>query len=375
MTPKRNQRFTLIAGAVAVALSAAAGVAHADRQDLRHGSVFAMTNDVAHNEIVVYEAEQRGAHPGLRRLFARETSGQGSGAYLGSQSAITLSTDRQQLYTVNAGSNSVSLFEIGKRDLKLTATVPSGGLMPISVAEHEGLVYVLNHGNPGGLSGFREDDGKLVPIPGAQMPLPTSMTNPAQVGFSPDGDFLVVTQRGSSSILSIPVMPDGTLGTATESPSSGAVPFGFAFDKRAHLLVAEAAGSALSSYSLDEDMGGRLNSISPSVADLQRSACWVAVTPNGHFAYVANTAANTISGYRVRYDGRLSLLSPDGLSAAMPAGSLPADVAVGRHGKALYVFDRGVGEVAEFRIESSGKLTPGSSIRGLPSGATGLAAN
>lgn len=375
MTSNRTHRFSLLAGAVAVALAGAAGMAHADRNDLRHDSVFAMTNDVAHNEIVVYESEMHGAHPGLRKLFARDTSGQGTGAYLGSQSAIALSTDRQHLYTVNAGSNSVSLFEIGKHDLKLTSTVPSGGTTPVSVAEHDGLVYVLNRGAQGGLAGFREQDGMLMPIPGAFMPLAAATTNPAQVGFSPDGDFLVVTQRGTSTILSIPVLPDGTLGKAVESPSSGAVPFGFAFDKREHLLVAEAAGSALSSYSLDDDMGGMLNPISPSVADMQKSACWVAVTPNGHFAYVANTAANTISGYRVRHDGRLSLLMPDGLSAAMPAGSLPADVAVGHHGKALYVFDRGVGEVAEFHIASDGKLSLGSSIHGLPGGATGLVAN
>lgn len=375
MIQSASSRFKLIHALLAISLLGAGALAQAEQMDLRRDKVFSMSNDVAHNALLVFELNKNGRNRGLRQLDSVDANGQGTGSYLGSQSALSLSTDRRHLYLVNAGSNSISAFDIGRRDIKLSATLPSGGSMPISVAEHDGLVYVLNHGSDGGVSGFRQHDGMLTPIAGSKRSIATSSTNPAQVGFSPDGDYLVVSQRGNSTLLTYPVLEDGTLGAALETASNGAVPFGFSFDKRANLLVTEAAGSALSSYRLDEDTGGMPLSISASVKDMQTAACWIAITPNSHFAYVSNTPSNNTSGYRVSHDGKLSLLSSNGISAVLPGGSLPADMSVGNHGKSLFVLDRGVGEVAEFSIQRNGSLQAASQLRGLPAGVTGLVAN
>lgn len=375
MSQSAPSRFKLIHILLATSLLGAGAMANAEQMDLRRDKVFSMSNDVAHNALLVFELNKNGRNRGLRQMDSVDANGQGTGSYLGSQSALSLSTDHRHLYLVNAGSNSISAFDIGRRDIKLSATLPSGGSMPISVAEHDGLVYVLNHGGDGGVSGFRQQDGMLTPITGSKRSIATSSTNPAQVGFSPDGDYLVVSQRGNSTLLTYPVLEDGTLGAALETASNGAVPFGFSFDKHANLLVTEAAGSALSSYRLDEDTGGMPLSISASIKDMQTAACWIAITPNSHFAYVANTPSNNISGYRVSHDGKLSLLSSNGISAVLPGGSLPADMSVGNHGKSLFVLDRGVGEIAEFSIQHNGSLQAASQLRGLPAGVTGLIAN
>jgi 6-phosphogluconolactonase (cycloisomerase 2 family) len=49
-----------------------------------------------------------------------------SGAALGSQGAVVVSDDGRRLVAVNAGDNTVSLFDIQPDGLELVATAPSG---------------------------------------------------------------------------------------------------------------------------------------------------------------------------------------------------------------------------------------------------------
>ena len=73
--------------------------------------------------------------------------------------------------------------------------------MPISVTVHDKLVYVLNAGGAGNITGFTVDgNGALTPIAGSTQPLGVGAAGPAQVAFSPDGTTLVVTEKGSSTI-------------------------------------------------------------------------------------------------------------------------------------------------------------------------------
>ena len=103
----------------------------------------------------------------------------------------------------------------------------------------------------------------------------------------------------------------GVPGGALPQASSGQTPFGFAFDRRGHLIVSEAFGgtaSALSSY--DVAPSGTLGLISGSVpATGERAACWVVTTRDGRFAYTTNTATRTVSGYGISAAGALSLLT------------------------------------------------------------------
>lgn len=195
------------------------------------------------------------------------TQGVGTGAGLGSQAAVTLSRNGHYLFVVNTASNTVSTFAVRPAGLVLKSVVDSGGLTPTSVAEHNGLVYVLNAGGIVGVAGLRNDSGNLRPIAGAAGTLSASSgTAPAQVGFSEDGDVLVITERNTQRLTSFLVKRDGTLDSKTVTASSGAVPFGFAFTRRDTLVVSKAPCSAVSSYRFSD-----------------RSA-----TPDGWFAFSAN---------------------------------------------------------------------------------------
>jgi 6-phosphogluconolactonase len=360
--------------------------------------MYAMTNAAEGNEILVYA--QSG--DGVPRLVGRVTTGgRGSGGKatspvdaLGSQGSLLLSEDGRWLFAVNAGSDEISSLEVTPGGLVLRDKVSSEGEFPVSLALREHLLYVLNSGGDGNITGFTVDDaGRLTPLPGSTRSLytggsnpPSFLVSPAQVGFSPAGDKLLVTVKGSNEIR---VFPLDARGLAARRPvitkSAGNRPFSFTFDTRGHLLVTEIFGShgvgtpragAVTSYELKPD--GRLEVIDASVDNAQTATCWIAVDAQGRYAYVSNNASATISGYRIGEDGHLRLLEDSGVSASLPSGSAPVDVSVSRDGRFLYTVNAGKGALDAFRIDpASGHLTPLGEIGGLPvsDGAMGLVAD
>jgi 6-phosphogluconolactonase (cycloisomerase 2 family) len=252
--------------------------------------------------------------------------------------------------------------------------VDSGGLTQISVTENDGLVYVLNAGGAGNVANFRSVDGDLRPIANGTRGLSASSgTNPAQVGSGADGEVLVVTEKATSKITSLAVRRDGTLGAAVVTPSSGATPFGFAFDRRDHLIVSEAVVSAASSYRYDErgPLGAQL--VSAAVPNGQAAACWVAVTPNGKYAYTANAGTSTLSSYRIARNGATRLASSAAASTGANAGVI--DIAVAPDGRMLYALAPRSLQIVAFRVGYDGSLASLGAAAGLPAGRAGLAAN
>src|SRR5262249_36315574 len=146
------------------------------------------------------------------------------------------------VFAVNAGSNDVSSFAIGPHGVNLVGRASSGGTTPISLTTHGDLLYVLNAGGTGNISGLRiRNDGSLGAIAGSSQPLSSSASGPAQIGFDPDGDALVVTEKSTNRIVVYHVT-EGLAGEPAAHPSNGMTPFGFAFDRRDDLLVSEAFG-------------------------------------------------------------------------------------------------------------------------------------
>ena len=368
-TPARR-RFTFHLAGLALALAALPAFAHHDDSSFREGKVFTSTNAPGNNELLVF-APSRG---GDLALVARvPTQGQGTGAGLGSQGAVALSGDGRHAFVVNAASNTVSTFAIRATGLTLASVVDSGGLGPISVTEHDGVVYVLNASGAGNVAGFRNLNGDLRPLPNGTRGLSAAGgTGPAQVGFGADGDVLVVTEKNTSRITSFPVRRDRSLGPAVVTPSSGATPFGFAFDRRDNLIVSEAPGSAASSYHFDERSAAP-TLISASVPNTQAAACWVAVTPDGRFAYTANAGSSSVSSYRIARSGRIELVSAVAGSTGANAGAL--DLAVAADGRQLFALASRSLQIVSFRVGHDGSLTALGAGVGLPAGSAGLAAN
>lgn len=337
--------------------------------------VYTLTNATAGNEIAVFVDQPQAP---LAAAGHVSTQGLGSGGGLGSQGALVLSKSRRWLFAVNAGSNDVSVFKVGSDAAMpvFASKVASGGVQPTSIAVHGDLVYVLNAGGSGNIAGFRLDTaGVLTPIAGSVRALSGAATAPAQVGFSRGGETLVVAERATNLLSVYDIGDDGVATAARTVPSAGQTPFGFAFDRRDHLLVSEAFGgaanaSALSSYDLDD---GALQVVSASVPTLQSAACWVALTPNGRYAYTTNTGSGSVSGYRVARGGQLTPLSADGRTGVTGAGTAPIDASVSRDGGTLYVLTAAAGTVSAFRVNSDGTLAALPSSAGLPTSAAGLA--
>src|SRR3954447_1400504 len=266
-------------------------------------AVFVQTND-DDNHVIAFARAPDGTL-GERRTYA--TGGRGDGrAHLTSQGSVALTGDGRHLLVTNAGSDDVSAFDV-TGDVTLVARTPTRGTAPKSVAEHEGLVYVLNTGSPS-LVGFRLGEDGFEPIVGSERRLPQD-ADPPPAGFAPHGRSLVVTERGADRIASFPVRADGLLGDPDVVASSGPTPYGFAFAGPDVLVVTEAfraekGRAAASSYANRES---RLESVSSSVGNGRSEICWAVATPDGRFAFTTNFADGAVSRYRVEADGALVL--------------------------------------------------------------------
>jgi 6-phosphogluconolactonase (cycloisomerase 2 family) len=308
------------------------------------GSLYTQTNDPAGNTV---QAFARAADGALTPAGTFATGGAGLAGLGGRQGAVELSDDGRNLYAVNAGSNSVSAFRLGHRAPRLLGSVPSGGVAPVSVDEHRGRVYVLNSGATPTVSAFwRRFDGSLKAIPGGTRELAPGATGAAQVSVTHDGRSLVVSERTANRLETLPLDRIGRPGAPVVTASSGAVPFGFAITQRGDVVVSEAGASTVSSYRAARD--GALRTITASLPVGFGAACWVAVSPNGRFAYTGN-ASGSISGFAIGRDGSLTAIG------TTPAPS-PRDLDFDASGRYLQVVSAS-SQVTGFRVGRDGSLT------------------
>jgi 6-phosphogluconolactonase (cycloisomerase 2 family) len=333
------------------------------------GAVYTLTNAATGNEVLAYD---RSADGSLSFQGSHSTGGLGSGAGLGSQSAVILSKNNQWLFAVNAGSDEISVFAVNANGLELVDVVNSGGDLPVSLTNHKDWLYVLNAGGSGNISGFSiGQDGSLSSLGGSTQPVSNSGVGAApglaQISFSTDGRTLVVTEK-TTNLIDTYQVEDGLAGAPVSHPSSGAVPFGFAFDRQGHAIVSEASG-AVSSYEID---GNEFNLISPSVATNQVAACWIAISKNGKFAYTTNAGSGSVSSFRIGADGSLTRLNAT--AALTGAGSSPIDMAFSINGQYLYILAGGAHMISIFQMGADGSLAAAGTVS-VPVGVVGLAAN
>jgi 6-phosphogluconolactonase len=338
------------------------------------GAVYVQTNQASGNEIAIFSR----ATDGMLSFSGNvATGGLGTGAGLGSQGSVILSNNGRWLFAVNAGSNDISVFRVVSNGLALIGTVSSGGVMPTSLTIYKDLLYVLNAGGAGNITGFViNSSGHLTPLDGSTRPLSNNGAGaspaPAQVAFSRDGSMLVVTERASNLIDTYVVGKDGLASGPTAHPASGATPFGFAFTQQGALIVSEAFGgaplaSAVSSYDVSN---GSLEVINGSVPTGQTAACWIAVSKNGKFAYSTNAGSGSVSAYHVHPDGSLSLI--DGDAGITGDGTSPIDASVSNNGQYLYVLNGRTHNISAFAIQADGTLISVGTFEGLPAGSAGI---
>jgi len=333
----------------------------AQTSSVSSGAVFVMTNAADNNQIVAYKRNPDGS---LQERQTFPTGGRGSGGVtdpLGSQGALTLNEKHSLLLAVNAGSGNISVFQVRGANLTLLETVPCGGSEPVAVAQHGRLVYVVNAGGASDLVGFRlAADGHLKQIAGSTTYLSTGTSGPGSLSFSPDGEFLLVTEKLTNNIDAFHLQSNGTLGPAVVNPSAGPGAFAVSFAPNGTALVVETGptggtnASSISSYTVVSN--GTLTPISTSVPTLGAATCWLAVTPNGQLVYTSNSASSTISGFALSAAGALTPVSGT-LVGTNPSGSINLEIVISSDGKYLYTLNSGTGTVSIFGINQDGTLT------------------
>ena len=247
------------------------------------------------------------------------------------------------------------------------------GSTPVSLTVNNGVLYVLDAGGTGNIAGFWvSPSGHLTFISGSVRPLSNlgmgAAASPEEIGFSPDGQHLLVTEKGSNNI-DVYNVRDGLATGPIVVTSSGLAPYGFGFTPRGIAVVSEAANSAASSYNVTRS---GLNVISASIIDTQAAACWLVVSANGKYAYAANAGSGTISGFQVSKTGQLTLLTANGITGNTGVGSHPIDMAFGGDGQFLYVLASGNNMINAFTVHPDGSLSFIASYSSS-SGASGLA--
>ena len=376
----RAQHSFLLVYSIAAALSVAASAASAAQVSERQSehAVFVMTNDADANEVRVFE---RGHAGSLREVRSYTTGGRGSGGTidpLESQGSLTLSRDRKWLFAANAGSGTLSVFRVEGARLLLTDEVPSGGAEPNAIATRGEFVYVLNTAGSSNVVGFHLAHGRLQRIEDSLRFLGRNEAGAASIAFSPDGRFLLVTERASNRIDVFRVLANGELSEVNGNPSAAPGAFAATFSPRGTLIVSEAGGadaSTVSSYAVRAD--STLQPISTAVPTFGTANCWNVVTPDGRFVYVSNAGSASISGFAIAPNGSLNAL-PGTIVGHNADGATNLDIAVSADGAFLYSLNAGDGTIGVFAIDQhSGALTSlGASGRlAASAGLNGIAAN
>lgn len=339
--------------------------------------VYTMGNQAAGNEVIAFKRDSDGK---LTESGRYKTGGTGTDAGLGNQGALDISNLFKLLFVVNPGSNDFSVFYI-KNDgsLILVGKMNSGGMQPISITYRHGLIYVLNAGREGNISGFGfNKHGQLSAISNSTRPLSTIASGPAQVSFSGNGRSLIITEKATNTITSYQLNNDGRPNSKINTfPSAGMTPFGFAVGNDQLFYVSEASGGAagastVSSYKISNS--GKVSLVEGPFALQTSAVCWAVLSKNNKDLFLTNTASGSISSISVSKKGQLSFANG---GKTTPAVSGPLDAALDDSGKFLYVLAAGGMEgddaILSYKVMSNGSLEQIDEDRGsLPNRVSGI---
>jgi len=301
-------------------------------------AVFVMTNAASGNEIIMYARNKR---KGKLKFTGSPFSTGGVGGDstleappndpLASQNSLVVACNC--LLAVNAGSNTLTSFQILVKDLHRVSIVGSGGDIPVSVTYSSAnrLVYALNSGGPGSISGFiLNEECVLEPIPMSIVSLnqgprnlsppsdgspPFFVSSPAQIGFTPNSQQLLVTIKGidgnslyGGTINHFDV--DGTTGLVSNlrifpNGNNIIVPFSFDFDGDDNMLIFDAFGTGSASLYNFEGTGNTVSLVDNTTID--QTAARSIKYSNG-CAFTTNNGASSISSLSVS-NGNIALIN------------------------------------------------------------------
>lgn len=229
----------------------------------------------------------------------------------------------------------------------------------------------------------------------------TGGSAPCYLSLDPAGKWLFVANYGSGSLAVFPILPDGSLGPASDfvqhqGSSANKIrqtsPFAHSilFDPTGRFVLAADLGiDRVLVYRLDES-AGRLHPHDPSGMSTHPGAGprHLVFHPNQRFLYVSNELDSTVTA--CSWDSGKGSLKPIQALSTLPPGfsgeNGVADIRITPSGSYLYVSNRGHNSLAIYAVNSQdGTLTPNGIVSTLgnwprnfaidPSGAFLYAAN
>jgi len=366
----KSYKLALVVCLFAASAFPAAQIATAEES---RGAVFVMTNAADGNHIDSYTRSEDGS---LQWAGSVATGGNGSGGTidpLHSQGSLRLSEDHQLLFAVNAASGTISSFHVNGAHLSLADTVNSGGAFPSALSQSGNLLYVLNSGGNGNVTGFRVNpDGHLQQIPHSTHSLSGDSTSPTAIEFSPNGQFLAVVESSTNKVDLFRVFPTGTLSDPVSNATPEPSPFAALFAPNGTLIV---AGTANTISSFRVNWNGTISAITESLPTDGTATCWSVITPNGRIVYAVSAGTSNIAGYTISREGTLTPIAAT-IVGSNPAGSTNLDTAISQDGRFVYTLNAGAGSVGVFSVQGDGTLLNIGQVAGLPAsaGLNGLAA-
>ena len=312
------------------------------------GGVFVMTN-ANRNTVASFHVNESGTL--VSSGNAESTQGKGFGSSsnpLSSQGALTVSGDGRWLVALNAGSNEISIFNTSGNKLTFSSKSGSKGQFPSSVAASGNRIFVLNKKSPN-IAGFSiNKNGELEAIDaGKAVRSLAPSTNYSQIGISPNGKWLVVSNESGNLLLAYALNGDTLAKDPLTIETSGSGPSAFAFDRHNNLIVAESMSGTVSSYSLS---GDGIKVITAALPIEQKMPRWIVC--NGSFAYTSAMSSGAFPAISIADDGQLTLVN------RYYAGSNDVtELAVNYAGDNLYTFSPKTNIISHFHIETDGTLT------------------
>lgn len=181
---------------------------------------------------------------------------------------------------------------------------------------------------------------------------------PHDLAVAPSGAWIGLTCDGTSGGEIVSLTRDaatGALGTPQEFSTGGDSPQGIAVTPDGNFVVAVNQGtSTVSVFSLDSGTGV-LTAVSGSPFGSGNQPGPVAIDPSGKFVFVGNTGGNSLSAYSIDTSGNLTALA--GTPIALGVNAQPSSIAVDPADKFVFV-SIVPKQIAGFTLDSStGALT------------------
>ncbi len=296
---------------------------------------------------------------------------------------VVIDPSGQFVYTLNATSLDISLFQLDSLDgtltqatcdtVNTTATCSTGGGTPVSMVfgRNGTYAYVANQVadtltvhqlDPG--TGALSDFNSVQP---PQNDASGGSSHPVALRLHPDGNTLYAVHDTTSDVTAYTVDPtDGTLSPVTGSPvvSGGTGSIDLAITPNgSYVYVANATSGDIDLFTVDATGLLVPNAVAASVPATGLVPQAMAIDPTGQWLYlISRQASGSVALYSIQSDGTLSQINC-GASLTCAAGNLPESVAVDPTGQFVSVTNGGDNSISLFAIDpTSGKL---SALRGL----------